>query len=159
MKRLLPILLSAALVFGAVPVAVGGSPPSARGNGVIPSNTGGEITNAFTVKQFPDGTVRGQFDTFRAGISEYHATLDCLQIVGNRAYMSGVLTESSNPEVPGRAIGDPIEFWVEDNGEGKNAEPDLVSFLGFGFREDCTAEDWPPEFVREVVAGNVQVTP
>ena len=150
-------LVVVVLLATVMPAAVAGEAgPSAQGNAIFLTEAGDKITNAYNVRMFPDGSVRGQFETHRAGFYRLHAELDCLRIVGNAAFMSGVITHTDVPDEPHRQVGDPVMLWVEDNGEGATADPDRVSFLMLGDWGGCE-EDPFIMIVRPVVAGNVQV--
>ena len=75
-------------------------------------------------------TGQTQGNNRNAGI-KWHGSLNCLNVVGNVATMSGVVTDIT----PG--LGDPflvgnfIQFQVTDMGEGNNAPPDLISLTLF----------------------------
>jgi hypothetical protein len=71
------------------------------------------------------------------------ATFDCLKITGNRAVMSGVISESNILS----AVGLRILLVVEDNGEGVNAaNPDKLTWGVY----QPTATGWvPKDFERD----------
>jgi len=79
------------------------------------------------------GEARGvlQFNYSEAD-TKYHGAIDCLNVVGNRAYASGVIT---NGTLEGRYF----IFGAEDNGEGAGATgPDLISLISYGTTpRDC----------------------
>jgi hypothetical protein len=79
-----------------------------------------------------NGVTQGQTEgNNRNANIKWHGTITCLDVVGNVATMSGVVTDIT----PG--LGDPflvgnfIQFQVTDMGEGNNAPPDLVSLTLF----------------------------
>lgn len=74
-----------------------------------------------------DQDVDGTGDANRGGpVADLSMTaeFDCLQVSGNRAVMTGVITGASNFEL----IGQRALLAVEDNGEGSNAAPDRVTW-------------------------------
>lgn len=73
-----------------------------------------------------DGTVTGQYqDGFPGGGEGIHATLDCLNVVGNGAVVSGVIT---NGTIFGQDVtGQGILTAVVDNGTSANDTPDQIS--------------------------------
>jgi len=74
-----------------------------------------------------DGSVSGQWqDTFAGGVDGIHVAIDCMEIVGNGAVISGVITHGTvdGVDVSGqRAI-----TTVVDNGTSANDPPDQLSF-------------------------------
>jgi len=79
--------------------------------------------------------------------------ITCLSVVGNEAWLGGVTTRSNNEFLP---VGTEWVWHVVDNGQGKNAAPDQLSFFSrFAGAENCGAHldlglfDW--------TEGNVQV--
>ena len=67
-----------------------------------------------------------------------HATLDCLVIEGNDAWMSGFITKAT-PSTIGDFAGTPVSIRVRDNGTTANDPPDQASFV-FLFEDaiDCS---------------------
>lgn len=51
--------------------------------------------------------------------------IDCLNVNGNTAIVSGIITKSSDPFYTERTF----QFKIVDNGEGANAEPDLITHM------------------------------
>lgn len=129
---------------------------SASGSGMLTIN--GEMrTFAFTVHEGPDGTVAGQAHVVNRSMDfAEHISLDCLRVVGNTAFVSGIVTK-----------GDPLEGWkalfsVRDNGEGSNSPEDtitLVSHLPPTIAVDCHTP--PPPSIRylPIEHGNIEVRP
>ena len=75
-------------------------------------------------KQFADGTVTGQYtDQFGHGDGGFHATVDCLSVVGNSAWIGGVITSGSYGNV-----GDRVVTRVVDNGNNANDPPDQITY-------------------------------
>lgn len=105
------------------PAAAGGNPKaSGHGNWDI---EGDLRTFSFTAVEHADGTVKGEAElNNRSYPVRLHWKNDCLKFEGgNRAIVSGWITESSIPEL----VGLPIVFGVEDNGEGRKADPDRIT--------------------------------
>lgn len=89
--------------------------------------------------QRADGSATGQWvDRFSQvnGGSGIHVALDCLNVIGNRAYVSGVVTQSVNSDDVGK---DGLTK-VVDNGGSANDPPDEISitFVGTG-DVDCNS--------------------
>lgn len=124
------------------------APLLAQNNGVSANGTfsynGGSTTISFNARQHsPSGTADGEMtfsgpvnlsnqDVDGDGSASPGATnltvkvkFDCLVVSGNRASMSGKITESSLPDLVGRQS----VFAVEDNGEGsKSTAPDRFTW-------------------------------
>jgi hypothetical protein len=127
------------LTVGSV-VAVAQVVASATGSGQI--HVSGELrTFTFNAETDSSGVTTGQTETkSRSSGLRWHGTLDCLNVVGNVATMSGVVTDI-NSTTPPFVVGSNIVFQVIDNGEGANAPPDLISltfFFGTGPPPGCT---------------------
>src|SRR6516162_9174497 len=104
---------------------------SATGSGQF-HVSGSLRTFTFNANTDSSGNTTGQTQANNrsAGV-KWHGTLDCLNVIGNVATMSGVVTDITpglgNPFV----VGNFIVFQVIDNGEGSNAPPDLISLTFF----------------------------
>jgi hypothetical protein len=117
-------------------------------------------TFAFEASKASDGTVRGQAQVKnRATGQALHIRIDCLNIIGNIAVMSGTAVSATGPQ---NSDGDAEIFAVEDNGQGVNAGPDLTTraFGNSGFV--CT--DVTPanvgdftDLLNEVEDGTIQI--
>ena len=112
---------------------------------------------SFHAVMLPDGTARGEaeFHDVTAGVSG-HIDINCLNVVGNTATLSGIVTRTSDPTLEGfQGI-----FQVVDNGEGAKSPPDFASLINFyavGTGVDCTV---PAEYdLVPIEEGNVQVEP
>ena len=79
--------------------------------------------------QHADGTVTGQWsDQFGHGDGGLHIAVDCLLIVGNRAFIGGEVTESNiDAQVGTRAFTS-----VQDNGTSAHDPPDEISYSYVG---------------------------
>jgi hypothetical protein len=152
--------------------AVAANNPFAGGHGNVIS-AGDTRTFSFAVTRKADGTVTGQADVKNRGMNiRLHIELDCLKFEpGNRAIMSGPITQSSNPAQvePGRIA----VFGVEDNGEGTAAPTDRITTIPdyeppktcneFTFVDNTLQELANPGVVVrpliEILNGNIQVQP
>jgi hypothetical protein len=123
-------LLAVAVMLAGVltTAAVAANNPFAGGHGNVIS-AGDTRTFSFAVTRNADGTVTGNADVKNRGMNiRLHIELDCLKFEpGNRAIMSGPITQSSNPAqvAPGRIA----VFGVEDNGEGADAPTDRITTI------------------------------
>jgi hypothetical protein len=115
---------------------------SAGGNGIVAlANGSGQIhtgnppelrTFSFTAQKDSAGGVNGQTEAdSRSGDHRWHGTINCLNVSGNVATMSGVVTDITNPVPPYIVVGSNIQFQVIDNGHGANGTPDMISLTGF----------------------------
>ena len=102
-----------------------------------------------------DGRVTGQFiDTFAGGGAGIHATIGCLHVAGNDAWLSGVIKHGATPSGFDLA-GFPIILRVRDNGVSANDPNDAVSFSQIGNPTPCYME--PDLNLFEYVHGQVQI--
>lgn len=130
---------------------------SVTGSGSYTTSAGNLRTLAFEVRELWDGSVRGTFQLTMHGTTTNtsHGPLTCLAVDGNEAWIGGVYASSSNPALEG------VEFWfyVQDNGQGHDAAPDLVRrHARSGNADDCASMPDPgTEFLFPVEAGNIQV--
>ena len=92
-------------------------------------------TFEFNAVERSDGSVSGQVQLQARSTPDRHDTrgvhveVDCLNVIGNLAIVSGIITKSSaDPGSPG-ALGNVAVFAVEDNGEGASAAPDRITLL------------------------------
>ena len=103
-----------------------------------------------------DGTVGGRLtDTWASEENiTLHATLDCLVVEGDDAWMSGFLTKVT-PAVIGDFAGVPVSIRVRDNGTSADDPPDQSSFV-FLFAEafECTEK---PDYELFDLHGQVQI--
>jgi hypothetical protein len=151
MKRLMLFCaLAAGAAFAQVTVV-----HSARGSGHIEFGANREFIT-FSAVQHSDGTVTGTATVhdITAGVTA-QIDVNCLNVVGNTATISGIVTRSSNPTlVP---VGSESIFQVVDGGEGQGSVDfmSLANFYAVGTGPDCTV---PGEFdLVPVQEGNIQV--
>jgi len=99
--------------------------------------TQGEMTVTGSV-DLPDQDVDGEGGGSGAGVVDVSLTInvDCLVVNGKRAALSGEVTQSSVDSYVGRSA----ILAVEDNGEGKNADPDRFTWGFYG----TSAITWVP---------------
>lgn len=100
-----------------------------------------------------DGTVTGQWqDTFFGRGNPalaVHVEIDCLVVVGNEAWVSGVITH------PAFLAGLPAITRVSDNGTSANDPADQVSFTSIDIGVTCTDQPDLPLF--DLINGQVTV--
>jgi hypothetical protein len=148
----------------AILVSVGTAAPVhwASGAGTV-EYAGALNTHAFTAQVDADGNAKGQAEfQLRYIDTTVHVEVNCLAVVGNEAWIGGIITRSSNPAQVG--LGLHILFRVQDNGEGFRAQPngagdarppDMTSQLEWGAVPSC--DTTPPLGLIEWTHGNVQV--
>jgi hypothetical protein len=126
-------LLSASLALAVlVAVPVFAASAQARGN---PRATGGGTTEefgerstfTFNAVQTPKGVAGHMLYNVRAADLVIHMDLDCLNITGNSAKLSGVVTSIQGDPPDFLFVGQEGVFTVTDNGQGRQAPPDLIS--------------------------------
>lgn len=173
----------AAALCGAAIMAVGGVVPAAAGP-VAGARHGGPVVGrvdgstyvllgpsvfGVTVQQDPlsyyavvlaDGTVHGQwrYDYWESGQqTTFSGPVTCMSVSGNRAWIGGPVTASSDPAQVGQGA-----WWqVADNGTGRHpVVPDQTTFAGFGTMAQtiayCDGEP-APHFIFDVQLGGVRV--
>jgi hypothetical protein len=168
MKGKLTLLALALLsILAAVAVspsrAVGNVPQAATGSGQLEFTTDGVTalrTFAFEATKASDGSVTGEAQINNRSVpGRLHIQIDCLNVIGNIAVVSGTITSSTEAGVPAGASS---IFGVQDNGEGAGGAPDRITqqFANSGLV--CT--DITPSnvglfthFLMDVEAGNIQV--
>jgi len=95
--------------------------------------TGCDANLSIQANVHADGSVSGQWqDTFGGAggtpATPIHVSVDCVNIIGNQAWVSGVVTG-------GIFTGTPVITRMADNGTSKNDPPDQIGFIrvdGFG---------------------------
>ena len=120
--RIWPTLAAVAGAAAVTGVALAATGHSAQGSGHVTFGATHENGNA----EVNDAT---------AGVRA-HIDVNCLNVIGNYAIVSGVVTRSNDPTL----VGDEAAFAVQDNGEGAKAPPDLMSIVNFynvGVGPDC----------------------
>ncbi|MCI0395059.1 MAG: hypothetical protein L0332_04885 [Chloroflexi bacterium] len=108
---------------------------------------------SLVAQQFADGSVSGQYtDRFAQG-NGIHAVIDCLVVVGNQAWVSGVITQGDLNGVS--LVGLSLITRVQDNGASANDPDDQISFSFIGNNIPCT--DQPDLPLLDAPDGQVQV--
>ncbi|MGH7713715.1 MAG: hypothetical protein ACREOG_20700 [Gemmatimonadaceae bacterium] len=107
----------------------------------------------------PDGSVEGSYRILRTDLStEFAVDVTCLSVVGNQAWIGGIISASGSP---GIIVGTVSYFYAIDNGEGDDAQPDIVSLARVNDRagEDLLFCATRPTLLppRTVQFGNVQI--
>ena len=160
MKRVLVLSVTVALALtGLVATAAIAAPnpvvSSATGSGHRIS--GGEFRSfSFGAVRFADGTARGQAEVYPRGLDAFaHIAIDCLEVSGNLAHMSGVVTHTSDPTV--FIPGEYVHFAVEDNGEGAAASPDRITGIPENEPVRCDSGQLPSSSFSNIIRGDVQV--
>ena len=133
MRVLVGVVAVALVAAGGASAAVGAS---ASGSGTaLFGNTIEHI--AFSAQQVAGTAATGEakINDASAGV-RVDVDVNCLNVIGNYAIVSGVVTRSNDPTL----VGDEAAFAVQDNGEGAKAPPDLMSIVNFynvGVGPDC----------------------
>ena len=145
----IPLILATAFAFGCSESAVA---PTAESNGPMLAGSavihrvsvggpdacaafgekpGCDANFSLTAVQRVDGSVTGegqdQLSHIHGGTG-VHVQIDCLRVIGNQAWVSGVIDHSRVPEL----VGGHVIARVQDNGTTANDPPDLISI----FEED-----------------------
>ena len=137
------------------------SGPSASGQGTlsfdgIPIDGEGFRQFSFHARVKNNGTTDGSgVLTYTGGVRKVHFDIDCLNVDGNVAIMSGVITKDK--QVPERE-GYYCWFKVVDNGEGGNADPDQMTLFYSGASQGnlLCANDFTVA-TYDIEGGNIQV--
>jgi len=86
---------------------------------------GTDANDSFIAIQYADGSVEGQWsDQFGHGNGGLHIAVDCLAVVGNQAWISGIATKAFDDDL----VGTRFATRVQDNGTSANDAPDQMSF-------------------------------
>ena len=168
MRKLSLVTILGAVLMIAVAPSAGG-----EGNGVVASASGGYgfsgpaagstfVIHPFTfdVQLKSDGSVTGRYNytQLRDGVElTVKGSLTCAVIVGNRAWVGGIIEKSSRESL----VGLDMWFQVQDNGEpGSDETPDMSTTIGAG--EPGTGQQYcddapEPRFPFFISQGNLQV--
>jgi hypothetical protein len=146
-------------------MSVRGGPLFANGgNGVVHRATvGGHDADLFGTTdanfslvaiEHGNGEVTGQWtDQFGQGEGGIHVAVNCLRVIGNNAWVSGIITSGSFDGVDFTGL--PAITRVADFGTSKNDPPDAISFSFIGNATPCTAA--PPLPLLPMTDGQVKV--
>ena len=150
MKRVVAV---AALALATAAPAAAAAGASASGSGtVLFGNTIEHI--AFTAQQLTGTAATGEATIIDASAGvRVHVDVNCLNVIGNYAIVSGVVTQSSDPTaVP---VGSEAIFAVVDSGQGGGRDfASIANFYAVGTGVDCSV---PSEFDLVPVNGNFRV--
>ena len=114
-------------------VSVGGSDQDAT------LNTDANIS--LVAIQKADGSVSGEWsDQFGQGQGGVHVDVHCLVVVGNQAWIGGIIRSGSTGVGGVDLSGLPALTRVADNGASANDTPDAISFTFIGRAVQCTAQ-------------------
>ncbi|MAN58303.1 MAG: hypothetical protein CMC08_00530 [Flavobacteriaceae bacterium] len=137
------------------------SGPSASGHGTLSiENTtiagDGFRQFSFHAKEKKNGVVSGSgVLTYTGGVLKTRFNINCLEVNGNVATMSGtIISDSQTPQNEG------LLYWfkVVDNGGGSNADPDQLTLFYIGsdpLTYSCSADYGVTLY--DIEGGNVQV--
>jgi hypothetical protein len=101
-----------------------------------------------------DGRITGQWtDQFGQGEGGIHVEVNCLLVLGNNAWVSGIVKSGSFGGVD--FTGQPAITRVADFGKSHNDPPDAISFSFVGVAVPCTAA--PPLPLLPMTDGQVKV--
>jgi hypothetical protein len=123
-------------------VAIGAEHPGCDGN------------FSLSAREYADGRMSGQYTDRFANGNGFHAVIDCVSVVGNDAWVSGVITSGTFDgfDLTGLFV------WtrVRDNGTSANDAPDQIGFSNITFVPiPCTAR--PPGVLLDAPEGQVSV--
>jgi hypothetical protein len=139
--------------------AKGGNAPvhQVSGGGTV-DVPAGRSTYAFHASMDGNGAVKGRAQIhFSSAPLKIGADVTCLVVDGNRAWLGAVITNSDAEE--GSFWVEGAAFWwsAQDNGEGANADSDLVSAYRGTFQGAEVCLEKREVFEREWTNGNVQI--
>ena len=116
-------------------------------------------TFSFNARERADGSVSGQFQiNNRAFPAHAHGRVTCMTVIGNDAWLGGIIESSSNPTLVGL-----VSRWqVEDNGQGQAASPDRINQIPLSFTPGADlayCADTPDELTpfNDVESGNIRI--
>ena len=111
---------------------------------------------ALSTAGFPNakGQLEGKI-TSAGRETDIHIAVDCLVIMGNQAWASGIVTRRVTNGIP-QPTGTHVQWRVQDNGEGANSPPDLGSVLFNSTPQGCRFRLNLP--MTPTASGNIQVS-
>lgn len=128
------------------------APPVMRASGVGTFASGGALnTVGFSARIDTGGAVRGeaQFQLRGQGL-RLHVVVDCLSVLGNEAWIGGIVLTSSDPTL----VGTHVTWRVQDHREGDGAV-DQLSLPVPGAASDCVPQPELP--LLPLAEGDIQV--
>jgi hypothetical protein len=116
-------------------------------------------TYAFHATLDATGAVSGEAEVhFTSTPAHLHIDVQCVVVKGNEAWLSGPVTRTNNPDY---YLGGVFLWRVQDNGQGKSAEPDRISSFVWrpGQNYPASACVWQPEsmVMEPWTNGDVQI--
>lgn len=100
---------------------------------------------SLVANQYADGSVSGQYSDRFANGNGFHAVVDCLVVIGNDAWISGVITQGRFDGID--LAGLEVLTRVRDNGTSENGPADQISFSFIDTEvPDCTEQPDLPLF-------------
>lgn len=131
-RKLMLLGIAAAAIFALTPAV---STLHAQGNGIVAlANGSGQVTLgpelrtfSFSAQKDSSNVSKGQAELFsRSANVRFHIEINCLNVVGSTATMSGKITQDNKD---GAFVGNDVWFRVVDNGHGPSSPPDLISLV------------------------------
>jgi len=147
----------------------------AAGSGHVPGPESSLRKFTVSAVQHADGSTSGEYDLklvpldllkeldINPPLLSFHGTVTCMKVVGNSAYLGGVVDSQENGELFfGRDDFTGVAIELIDNGEGPTAAPDEISSVFVYFPETpSTPEDYcddpAPGPVFPIDQGNITV--
>lgn len=123
------------------------------------AHPGCDANFSLVANAYADGSVKGQYtDRFAQG-DGFHAVVNCVSVVGNDAWVSGVITSGTFTDPDTGEVFDlaglPVATRVRDNGTSANDPADQISFSFLGDPTPCTAHS--PYQLFDAPEGQVRV--
>lgn len=145
------VLMTASPTYGQVihQVHVGG-PDICEAMGFKP---GCHANFSLVALEFYDGRVAGAWTDRGEAASGFHASIDCISVNGNEAWVGGVITQGRIDEAD--VSGLRVITRVRDNGTSRNDPPDEISFSVFDELASC--RDQPPIPLYPMPRGQVMI--
>lgn len=132
-------------------------------------NTGNDFKYSLSAIRHADGTISGEVEertTFNETgdlVRDMHGTVTCLTIVGNTAFVAGIVDRvvSYAPGQENLVPGAGFRLVVVDNGNGAKDPPDLGSNARFGLPATSAAfcEHPVPFNLEPIEHGNIEIRP
>ncbi|HSG31425.1 MAG TPA: hypothetical protein VLB82_07760 [Thermodesulfobacteriota bacterium] len=155
------LLLFALLAGYSTQVIAGSAGPYASGHGNLVEE-GDLRTFSFHARELKNSKVIGSLVLKNRSVGvRVKAKLDCLEINGNQATMSGIITQIMGEGLDS-LLGDEVWFRVEDNGEGFRNTGDRMTLLIVEVDEPPDPDECTEDLglgLMNIRAGNIQVNP
>jgi hypothetical protein len=149
------ILVGATMAWASGPVVhhvTAGGPDACIALGF--EHPGCDANFSLVANQYADGDVSGQYTDRFANGDGFHAVVDCLVVIGNDAWISGVITQGSFNGID--LAGLEVLTRVRDNGTSENDPADQISFSFIDtVLPDCTEQPDLP--LQDAPEGQVTV--